>query len=56
MSDNQDLVQLTADIVAAYVAGNTVSEPPKIPALVAGVRAVSTHESLGDPVEAVPSR
>jgi predicted transcriptional regulator len=51
MSDNQDLVQLTADIVAAYVAGNTVASA-EIPALVAGVHA--SLKNLGNPVAAAP--
>jgi predicted transcriptional regulator len=49
MADNQDLVHLTADIVAAYVAGNTVAST-EIPSLVAGVHA--SLANLGKPVEA----
>ena len=51
MADNQDLVQLTADIVAAYVSGNKVGTAD-LTSLVAGVH--TSLSNLGKPAQAAP--
>src|SRR5215510_2935037 len=54
MDDKSEIIEMTADIVSAYVGNNTIATAD-LPALIQSVhRALSSVSGGGEPVEAAP--